>query len=62
MECLQIVDKDSGNLYHDIQSLVLIFLLIGGGGVMFFLHFMLFPTFLVTKNSGNKKNKNYEYR
>ena len=23
---------------------------------MFFLHFMLFPTFLETNNSGNKKN------
>ena len=26
----------------------------GGGGVMFFLHFMLFPPFLETNNSGNK--------
>ena len=25
----------------------------GGGWVMFFLHFMLFPTFLETNNSGN---------
>ena len=25
------------------------------GGVMFFLHFMLFPTFLEQINSGNKK-------
>ena len=27
----------------------------GGGGVIFFLHFMLFPTFLEQNNSGNKK-------
>ena len=28
---------------------------LGGGGVMFFLHFMLFQTFLDEQNSGNKK-------
>ena len=27
----------------------------GGGGVIFFLYFMLFPTFLEKINSGNKK-------
>ena len=27
----------------------------GGGGVIFVLHFMLFPTFLEKINSGNKK-------
>ena len=27
----------------------------GGGGVIFFLHFMLFPTFPEKNNSGNKK-------
>ena len=52
---LQIVDGDSGNLYI-LYSLVLIFFLKCGGGVMFFLHFMLFQTFLEKQNSGNKKN------
>ena len=28
---------------------------LGGGGVIFFLHFMLFPKFLEKINSGNKK-------
>ena len=28
---------------------------LGGGGVIFFLHLMPFPTFLEKKNSGNKK-------
>ena len=28
----------------------------GGGGVMFFLHFMLFPTFLEQKNLGIQNN------
>ena len=56
---LQIVDRDSWNLY----PLYPLFLcsdfvsqmwggLGGGGGVMFFSHFMLFPTFL-EKKSGN---------
>ena len=27
----------------------------GGGGGIFFFHFMLFPTFLETNNSGNTK-------
>ena len=35
------------------SHLVLICYLWGGGG-MFFLHFMLFPTFLENNNSGNK--------
>ena len=54
---LQIVDRDSGNLY----PIYILFpcsdffhLNWGGGGVMFVLHFMLFPTFLETNNSGNK--------
>ena len=55
---LQIVDRDSGNLYiqYILYSLILIFFLkCGMGGVMCFLHYMLFPTFLEKKNSGNNK-------
>ena len=60
---LKIVDRDSGNLYpiYILYSLVLIYFFISnvevvwGGGVLFFLHFMLFPTFL-EKNSAIKKN------
>ena len=29
---------------------------LGGGGVIFFLHFMLFPTFPEKNNYGNKKD------
>ena len=55
---LQIVDRDSWNLYplyplfpcSDFVSQMWGWF--GGGGVMFFSHFMLFPTFL-EKNSGN---------
>ena len=60
---LQIVDRDSGNLYpiypifpcsdFCISNLGVVWRG-GGGGVMFFLHFMLFPTFLEITNSGNK--------
>ena len=32
---------------------------VGGGGIMFFLHFMLFQTFLEKINSGNKKKYIY---
>ena len=49
---LQIVERDSWNLYihYILYSLVLIlYLKCGGGGVMFFSHFMLFPTFLEKK-------------
>ena len=55
---LQIVDGDSWNIYplYILYSFVLIlYLKCGGGlggGVMFFSHFMLFPTFL-EKKSGN---------
>ena len=57
---LQIVDGDSWNLYplyplfpcSDFVSQMWGGLGGGGGGVMFFSHFMLFPTFL-EKNSGN---------
>ena len=62
---LQIVDRDSGNLYiyiyqyvqYILYSLVLILYLKcgGGSGGMFFLHFMLLPTFLETKILGIKK-------
>ena len=61
---LQIVDRDSVNLYpiyslfpkcYDFLSQMWGWF---GGGVMFFFHFILFPTFLETNNSGNKKNKN----
>ena len=55
---LQIVDGDSWNLYplyplfpcSDFVSQMW-----GGGGVMFFSHFMLFPTFL-EKNLGIQTN------
>ena len=33
-----------------------------GGGVIFFLHFMLFPTFLEKNNSGNKKQNIFLFR
>ena len=33
-----------------------------GGGVIFFLHFMLFPTFLEKINSGNKKLNIFLFR
>ena len=57
---LQIVERDSCNLYplyplfpcSDFVSQMWGWL--GGGGVMFFSYFMLFPTFL-EKNSGNTK-------
>ena len=56
---LQIVDRDSWNLYihYILYSRVLILYLKcgGGGGVMFFSHFMLFPTFL-EKNLGIQNN------
>ena len=32
---------------------------LGGGGVIFFWHFMLFPTFPYKINSGNKKQKTF---
>ena len=35
---------------------------VGGGGVIFFLHFMLFPTFLEEINSGNKKQNIFLFR
>ena len=55
---LQIVERDSWNLYtlyplfpcSDIVSQMWGWL--GGGGVMFFSHFMLFPTFLEQNNLG----------
>ena len=55
---LQIVDGDSWNLYplyplfpcSDFVSKMLGGLGGGGGGVMFFSHFMLFPTFLEKKS------------
>ena len=34
----------------------------GGGGVIFSLHFMLFPTFLEKINSGNKKLNIFLFR
>ena len=57
---LQIVDGDSWNLYplyplfpySDFVSQMWVVVWGGGGGVMFFSHFMLFPTFL-EKNSWN---------
>ena len=60
---LQIVDGDSWNIYplYILYSFVLILYLKfgvvwgGGGGVMFFSHFMLFPTFL-EKNLGIQTN------
>ena len=60
---LQIVDRDSGNLYpiyplfpcSDFVSQMLGWFGGGGGGGNVFLHFMLFPTFLETNNSGNTK-------
>ena len=33
-----------------------------GGGVILFLHFMLFPTFLEKINSGNKKQNIFLFR
>ena len=53
---LQIVDRDSGNIYPIYPLFPCSDLKCGGGGVMFFLHFMLFPTFLEKNNFGNKKN------
>ena len=60
---LQIVDMDSRNLYtiylfplfpcYDFLSQMCGWFFYWGG-VMFFLHFMLFPPFLKTNNSGNK--------
>ena len=57
---LQIVERDSWNLYtlyplfpcSDFVSQMWGWFG-GGGGVMFFSHFMLFPTFLEKKKSGN---------
>ena len=46
---IPVVDRDSWNLYPLFPQLGG-----GGGGVMFFSHFMLFPTFL-EKKSGNTK-------
>ena len=48
---LQIVDRDSGNLYPIYPLFPCSDIFIsnvgwGGGGVMFFWHFMIFPTFL----------------
>ena len=56
---LQIVDRAVG-IYIQYNSLFPCsdFFKCGGGlggGVIFFLHFMLFPTFLEKINSGNKK-------
>ena len=52
-------------IQYILYSLVLIFYLKCGGGlgrgVMFVLHFMLFPTFLEKKNSGNKKKYFWKY-
>ena len=44
---LQIVERDSWNLYSDFVSQMWGWFGRGGGGVMFFSHFMLFPTFFV---------------
>ena len=55
---LQIVDRDSMNLYPIYPLFPCSYFYLkcwGGGGIMFFLHFMLFPTFL-EKNSGNNFN------
>ena len=55
---LQIVDRDSGNLCP-IDPVFpcsdFLFQMWGCFGGMFFLHFMLFPTFLENKNYGIKK-------
>ena len=60
---IPVVDRDSWNLYplyplfpcsDCVSQMWGWFFLGGGGGVMFFSHFMLFPTFL-EKNSGNTK-------
>ena len=50
-----------GSISIILYSLVLILYLkcgggLGGGGVMFFSHFMLFPTFLEKKNLGIQNN------
>ena len=42
-------------IQYILYSLILICYLKCGGGVIFFLHFMLFPTFLDKINSGNRK-------
>ena len=57
---LQIVERDSWNLYPSSIPLFLfcisnVWVVWGGGGVMFFSHFMLFPTFL-EKNLGIQNN------
>ena len=48
---LQIVDRDSGNLYFCfcISNVGVVWVWGGGGGVMFFSHFMLFFIFLEKK-------------
>ena len=49
---LQIVDRDSGNLYPIYPQFPFsdfCYLNWGGGGGVFFMHFMLFPTFLENK-------------
>ena len=47
---LQIVERDSWNFVSLILYLKFGGGLGGGGGVMFFSHFMLFPTFLESKS------------
>ena len=55
---LQIVDRDSGNPIFLISNMSNVGVVAGGGGGgIFFLHVMLFPTFLEKINSGNKKPK-----
>ena len=53
---LQIVDRDSGNIYpiYSLFSYTDLLSQMWGGGV-FFLHFMLCPTFVEQNNSWNKK-------
>ena len=51
---LQIVERDSWNLYPLYSLVLILYLKCGGGGVMFFSHFMLFATF-IENNFGNTK-------
>ena len=58
---LQIVDRDSWNLYplyplFPCSDFVSQMWVVWGGGVMFFSHFMLFPTFIEKKNLGIQNN------
>ena len=52
---LQIVDRDSWNLYP-LYPLFPCFSNVGGGGVMFFSYVMLFTTFIEHNFFGNTKN------